>query len=220
MDQPTRAAQVRVEMARIAHEAGEMELHREIVRALDEAGAADATMRALVETESRRGTSAPELSYRNSFVSVIDQDLVRAEPTADAEQSRSEASVLDEIAFEDISEVWLMPVMTKEARRALDEAETFTRLRLFSKAEAVLRAAVDEDPVCAELREALRQLLERAGDRDGFVAETLELAELYLQRRFFGRSRALVSEALTACPGSAPARALAAKLESAPDEGH
>ena len=130
--------------------------------------------------------------------------------------SESDSSVLDELSFEEVSvlsEVWVMPVLSKAARRALDDAEAFMRLRLYLKAEDVLLNAIEDDPVCGELREALRGAYQARGDTEGFVEETLVLADLYRQRRFFDRARTLLGDVFAIEPEHEGARALAAELE-------
>ena len=199
MGQPARAVQVRVEMARIAREAEESELFRQLVAFLKETDPADPAVRALVEPARPIDGSAPALSYRSSVASVTDDDLEPIEEEMAETETASESSVLEDFTFEDMStmsEEWLRPVLSKEARRALDEAAAFSRLKLHRKAAYVLRSAVDEDPLCSELREALRTALQAMGDTENFVAETLAVADLYRQRGFLARARTLVSEVL------------------------
>lgn len=211
MGQPSRALQVRVEMARIAHEAGETELFRDLVGSLTLVAPEDPSVRALVAPAAPVHGSAPSLSFRNSVVSVTNEDLASMEEAPD---EKAETSVLEDLSFEELSEIWVMPVISKAAQRALNEADAFARLRLYRKAEYVLRGAIDEDPVCSELREALRNALQALGDTEAFVDETLALADLYRQRRFVGRARTLVAEALAIAPEDARARALDAELAS------
>lgn len=217
MGQPGRAVRVRVEMARIAREADESELFRQIVAHLKDASPTDPAVRALVEPPRPVDSSAPALSYRSSVASVTDGDLESLEEELAETQSVSESSVLEDFSFEDmsaLSEEWLTPVLSKEARRALDEAEAFSRLKLHSKAAYVLRNAVDADPLSSELREALRVSLRAMGDTHGFVEETVIAADLYRQRGFVGRARTLVEEALAVDPSNSEAVSLRAALET------
>ena len=211
MGQPARAVQVRVEMARIAREAEESELFRQLVAVLKMTNPGDPAVRALVEPPRPVDSSAPALSYRSNVASVTDEDLEPIEDEMAETESVSESSVLEDFTFEDmsaLSEEWLMPVLSKEARRALDEAAAFTRLKLHSKAAYVLRNAVDSDPVSSELREALRGALQAMGDTHGFVEETLMAADLYRQRGFVGRARTLVAEVLKVDPTNSEALSL------------
>jgi tetratricopeptide (TPR) repeat protein len=216
MGQPARAVQVRVEMARVAREADESELFRQIVAFLKEVASGDPAVGALVEPERKADSSSPALSYRSSVASVVDGDLELIEEEMGDAESVSESSVLEEFTFEDmstLSEEWLMPVISKQARRALDEAEAFTRLKLHAKAAYVLRNAVEEDPVSSELREALRSSLKSMGDANGFVEETLTAADLYRQRGFLARARTLVDEALALDPTNSEALSLSSLLD-------
>jgi tetratricopeptide (TPR) repeat protein len=204
MDQKQRAVQVRTEMARIARENGETELFRDLMKEL--------APPANDKSRPGSGSSAPSLSVK-SFVSVTDSDIAAIREVL--AKTRSNTSVLEDLAFEEISvlsEVWVMPTISKEAQRALEEAETFAKLRLFAKAEYVLRDAIAADPVCSELLDSLRGVLKAKGEMSGFVAETMALADLYNQRRFFARARDLVLEVLEVDPANADAKALAARL--------
>jgi pilus assembly protein FimV len=211
MEQPARAVKVRSEMLRIAREFGESELVRELERKLRQMAPNDPTVAALLGSAASVTSSAPEISYRATVVSVTDEI-----EDDDVEPVASRSSVLADVAFEELPDEWVMPVLTKEARRAIDDARTFMQLRLFPKAEEVLTSAIADDPVCAELREALRGLLQAQGDDARFVDETLTLADLYRQRRFVDRARSLVAEAIAVEPSNGRARAFATELEGAP----
>jgi tetratricopeptide (TPR) repeat protein len=215
MQQPDRATQVRIEIARVAAEAGEAELVRDLISVLSVAAPDDAIVQRLSGAGQAGGASAPSLSVRGSFVSVTDADLASIQGALSESGAGSTASVLETLSFEELDDVWVTPVISRAARRAMDDADAFIALRLFSKAEYVLRIAVEEDPVCAELREALRAVLKSAGDQEAFVEETVAVAELYRQRGFDERATTLVREALAIDPESAAAQGLAATLAAA-----
>jgi tetratricopeptide (TPR) repeat protein len=212
MEQPDRATQVRIEIARVAAEAGEAELVRDLMSVLAVAAPDDPVVQRLSGAGQAGGASAPSLSVRGSFVSVTDADLASIQGALVESRAGSTASVLDTLSFEELDDVWVTPVISREARRAMDDADAFIALRLFSKAEYVLRIAVEEDPLCAELREALRAVLKSAGDEEAFVEETVAVAELYRQRGFDERAATLVAQALAIDPESAAAQGLAATL--------
>lgn len=155
MRHPSRAARVRLETARIARAAGEDELSREITRALDRAAASDAEIYELVAADRELG-SGVDAQQRSVLASVADADLIPIEELLDDDP---EESVLEDVALEEISEIWVMPEPSKAAKRALDDAAAFMRLRLRSKAEAVLRAGIEQEPNSIELHEALQHLL-------------------------------------------------------------
>lgn len=72
---------------------------------------------------------------------------------------------------------------------ALQDAKVFRGLKLYSKASAVLRGALDLAPDSVPLREALRNVLLDAGDTEAAAAEMLELARLHVDRRCFAEAR-------------------------------
>src|SRR5690606_2771580 len=66
------------------------------------------------------------------------------------------------------------------AKKALADAESFRRLRLFSKAVGTLNIALEVDPLSIEIRDKLRQILLEAGDREGAIAESVNIAAVYM----------------------------------------
>ena len=214
MSQAGRAAQVRLEMARIARDLGERELLTELLSEIVQAMPDDPLVRSLAGRDG--GESAPSISVRETYESAIDQELEPMKGTLVAEAlARSDENVAEEISFEDIellSEVWLEPIVSKEARRALAEAETFSQLKLHVKAEYVLRRAIAVDGVCGELREALCTVLRASSDLESYAEEALFLAELYCERRFYGRAKALVDDVLALVPGHARAGDVALRI--------
>lgn len=162
MRQPSRAARVLLETGRIARSAGEAELAREISLSIDRAARADPEIAELVQADRDLG-SAPDAAHRSALVSVADDDLVPIDELLDAESDESEAAILEDVSLEEISEIWVVPEVSKAARRALDDAAAFTRLRLHSKAEAVLRAGIEAEPHSLELHRALQELLDITG---------------------------------------------------------
>jgi tetratricopeptide (TPR) repeat protein len=215
MNQPERATQVRIEIARVAAEAGEAELVRDLLSILTRSAPDDSVVRRLSDVAHMGESSAPSLSVRGSFVSVTDADLVSIQGALAESRSESTGSLLETLSFEELDDVWMTPVVSRTARRAMDDADAFMALKLASKAEYVLRVAIEEDPLCAELREALRAVLKSADKSESFVEETIAVAELYRQRGFDGRAKMLVDEALVLVPTSAAAQALAATLAAA-----
>jgi tetratricopeptide (TPR) repeat protein len=215
IEQPDRATQVRIEIARVAAEAGEAELLRDLLSVLALVAPEDSVVKRLSGKTLPGEPSAPSLSVRGSFVSVTDADLVSIQGALAITQNVSTGSVLDPASFEELDDVWLTPVISRTARRALDDADAFTALRLHAKAAYVLSVAVEEDPLSTELREALRTALKAAGDDDGFVDATVAVAELYRQRGFEERASTLVLEALAINPQSNAANGLSATLAAA-----
>ena len=215
MKQPERATQVRVEIARVAAEAGEAELLRDLLSVLARVVPDDSVVKRLSGRAVPGEASAPSISVRGSFVSVTDADLVSMKGALSDVPDSGSGSVLDPASFEELDEVWVTPVISRTARRALDDADAFSALRLHAKAAYVLRVAVEEDPLSTELREALRTALKAAGDDASFVEATVAVAELYRQRGFEERASTLVLEALAVDPQSNAANGLSATLAAA-----
>ncbi|HVW27618.1 MAG TPA: BTAD domain-containing putative transcriptional regulator [Polyangiaceae bacterium] len=212
MKQPERATQVRIAIARVAARDGESELVRDLLTVLKRAAPNDSVVKRLSGKAKRGELSAGSNPMRDSFISVTEEDLVSIEGAVAESKTVSETSVVDTLSVEELDDVFLTPVISRTARRALDDADAFSALRLHAKAAYVLRVAIEEDPLSTELREALRAALKAAGDDAGFVDATVVAAELYRQRGYEERASALVDEALAVDPRNAAARALSAAL--------
>lgn len=206
MRQPSRAVQVLLETARAARTAGEIDLCREIGRALDRAAEQDAEIWDLVQADRELG-SAPDAN-RSALMSVADAELLDEYADDDSEES-----VLEDVELEEISEIWVVPVQSPATRRALDDAEAFSRLHLFPKAESVLRAAILLEPTAPDLREALRHLQDSMGNPEGYYEETLALADLYREKDFLDRAGALCAELLARFPDDEAVRVMAHEID-------
>lgn len=66
------------------------------------------------------------------------------------------------------------------ARKAVVDAESFRKLRLYPKAIETLRIALEIDPRSTEIREALRDVLWESGDQEGAVGEMITLAAIFM----------------------------------------
>ncbi|MEI9953916.1 MAG: tetratricopeptide repeat protein [Pseudomonadota bacterium] len=82
------------------------------------------------------------------------------------------------------------------ARKAVVDAESFRKLRLFPKAIEALHISLEIDPRSLEIRQKLRELLVESGDREGAIAETLNMASLQLDNGDLGQTEALIYEVL------------------------
>ena len=94
------------------------------------------------------------------------------------------------------------------ARKAVVDAESFRKLRLFPKAIEALHISLEIDPRSLEIRQKLRELLVESGDREGAIAETLNMASLQLDNGDLGQTEALVYEVLEIEPEHPEALAL------------
>ena len=82
------------------------------------------------------------------------------------------------------------------ARKAVVDAESFRKLRLFPKAIEALHIALEIDPRSLDIRQKLRELLVESGDREGAIAETLNMASLQLDNGDVPQTEALIYEVL------------------------
>ncbi|HLV66297.1 MAG TPA: tetratricopeptide repeat protein, partial [Polyangiaceae bacterium] len=98
------------------------------------------------------------------------------------------------------------------AKKALADAESFRRLRLFSKAVGTLNIALEVDPLSIEIRDKLRQILLEAGDREGAIAESVNIAAVYMDAGDTERAATLLREVLQKDPEHAGAIALLHQL--------
>jgi tetratricopeptide (TPR) repeat protein len=100
--------------------------------------------------------------------------------------------------------------------RALSDADSFRRLRLFDKAVETLRRAIQADPNSLDLRYKLREVLYEAGDYPGMLAESLSIAELLIQFDYVQEAVPFVEEVLTAQPNHPEAIRLYTQLYGQP----
>jgi tetratricopeptide (TPR) repeat protein len=204
---PSQALQVQREMARIADERGERELSRDLESILASPDGSSVPSRRAREV-SREDT--PSVSFRDELASIAEDDLVS--PTDEA-GSHKDASVSVEgaIDFDDVevlSDAWVEPLLSRDARRALSEAGTFRSLGLYPKAEVVVRDVLESEPACAELRDELCRILLAAGRRQDYSTEAIALTHIYLERRYPARARALLRDVLHQSPGNETAKQL------------
>ncbi len=98
------------------------------------------------------------------------------------------------------------------AKKAIVDADSFRKLRLFSKAIETLHIALEIDPRSIEIREKLREVLIEAGDREGAIAETVNLAALYVDRGELIEAEPLLREVLEVEPGHEAALSMLAEI--------
>jgi tetratricopeptide (TPR) repeat protein len=105
----------------------------------------------------------------------------------------------------------------EHTRKAVVDAESFRKLRLYSKAIEALRLALDLDPGSVEIRDKLRGVLEESGDLEGAAQEAVRLAEVYLAHQDHETAQALCYEALQLAPENVAARQLLSQLGASPE---
>ncbi|HEV8246001.1 MAG TPA: tetratricopeptide repeat protein, partial [Polyangiaceae bacterium] len=213
--QETKALEVYKEMARIAREQGRADLYAQLLVHLRQVAPNDDQVRALESLRPPTTSAPPESRAPTSSVSVSDSDVELMEDDSAAEiplvqpahraamHSTPDVVVVDEQQLEAAEE--LNDDSSFDARahakKAIVDADSFRKLRLFSKAIETMHIALEIDPRSIDIREKLREVLIEAGDRDGAIAETVNLAALYIDRGDLHEAEPLLREVLEVEPG-------------------
>jgi tetratricopeptide (TPR) repeat protein len=209
--QDGKALEVQKEMARLAREQGKLDLYKELLVHLRKVAADDEAVKALDSVRAPAPSSAPPgsspLSLRDSQVDVIEEPVPSRRPRM---PSSPEVVVTVDEGMEAAEEVYGGGSFDARAhaRKAIVDADSFRKLRLFPKAIETLHIALEIDPRSIEIRTRLRDILIESGDREGAIAETVNLAALYLDRGEVGLAEPLLREVITVEPGHSAAVAM------------
>jgi tetratricopeptide (TPR) repeat protein len=210
--QEGKALEVQKEMARLAREQGKLDLYKELLQHLRKVAADDEAVKALDSVRAPAPSSAPPssppISLPDSQIDVIES----APPPAREAPMPSSPDVVVSVdePMEVAEEVYGGSSFDARAhaRKAIVDADSFRKLRLFPKAIETLHIALEIDPRSIEIRARLRDILIESGDREGAIAETVNLAALFLDRSDVGQAEPLLREVLTVEPGHAAAAAM------------
>jgi tetratricopeptide (TPR) repeat protein len=221
--QEGKALEVYKEMARLAREQGKGDLFKQLLGHLRKIAADDEQVRALESLRAPAPSSSPPagsssslgipISIAESSVEVL-ADSVPA-PAAAAASTATNVVVVDssrEVAEEVPASQLASFDAVAHARKAIIDADSFRRLRLFPKAIEALHIALEIDPRSIEIRGKLREVLIEAGDRQGAIAETVNLAALHLDRAELAEAEALLREVMEVDPHHEAALALLEQL--------
>ncbi|HEX6765518.1 MAG TPA: tetratricopeptide repeat protein, partial [Polyangiaceae bacterium] len=213
--QEQKALEVQKEMARLAREQGRLDLYKELLLHLRKVAADDEAVKALDSVRAPAPSSAPPASspllLPDSQVEVIDDSPASRRPRM---ASSPEVVVTVDEHMEAAEEVYGQGSFDarSHARKAIVDADSFRKLRLFPKAIETLHIALEIDPRSIEIRTRLRDILIESGDREGAIAETVNLAALFLDRGDTVQAEPLLREVLTVEPGHAAAAAMLDQL--------
>jgi len=227
--QEAKAIEVYKEMARIARDSERRDLFEQLLAHLREVAPHDEQVRALQSLPPTLGNNSSRppneslapVSVGDSEVEFLDEsterDALEIAPPAERPlppprplmASAPDVVVVDERqeAAEEIADPSSFDA-SAHARKAVVDAESFRKLRLFPKAIEALHIALEIDPRSLEIRQKLRELLVESGDREGAIAETLNMASLQLDGGDLAQTEALVYEVLEIEPGHPEALAL------------
>jgi len=227
--QEAKAIEVYKEMARIARDSERRDLFEQLLAHLREVAPHDEQVRALQSLPPTLGNNSSRppneslapVSVGDSEVEFLDEsterDALEIAPPAERPlppprplmASAPDVVVVDERqeAAEEVADPSSFDA-SAHARKAVVDAESFRKLRLFPKAIEALHIALEIDPRSLEIRQKLRELLVESGDREGAIAETLNMASLQLDGGDLAQTEALVYEVLEIEPGHPEALAL------------
>jgi tetratricopeptide (TPR) repeat protein len=214
-----KAVEVYKEMARVAREQGRQDLFEQLLAHLQSVAPDDDQVRALRSLPPASGSVAPSSAPRSSpNLEDTDLELIEEEPSlrppAEAPPrpfAVSSPDVVVEVERTATGETAALD-LHEHTRKAVVDAESFRKLRLYSKAIEALRLALDLDPGSVEIRDKLRGVLEESGDLEGAAQEAVRLAEVYLAHQDHETAQALCYEALQLAPESVAARQLLTQL--------
>jgi tetratricopeptide (TPR) repeat protein len=217
--QETKALEVYKEMARLAREQGKTDLYKQLLGHLRRVAGDDEQVRALESMRAPSSSSAPPSmgSSPSSSIPVSLSDAVlEAAEESKSSGGRSAPSIgPDVVVVEErtdfVEEIGDGPTNLNaiaHAKKAIVDADSFRKLRLFPKAIETLHIALEIDPRSIEIRSRLREILIESGDREGAIAETVNLAALHLDRGDGIEAESLLREVLEIEPHHAAALAM------------
>lgn len=237
-----KAIEVYKEMARISRDQGRKDLFDQLLSHLQNVAPDDDQVRALRSlpppamsvapsgdsVQSRAGAESsagiPGFSSSDSItgvdVEVLDDDAVLSvradvpdlpELEVSAGSGPPESEVLEEL--ESIEEEFDVEAHT---RKALVDAESFRRLRLYSKAIEVLSIALELAPGATDVRLRLKQIYEESGDNENAAAEAAVLADICFHAGDLDQAQAHANDSLRLSPENPEAMRLLEQLGSPP----
>ncbi|HMJ14421.1 MAG TPA: tetratricopeptide repeat protein, partial [Polyangiaceae bacterium] len=228
--QEGKAIEVYKEMARIAREQGKRELFDQLLAHLYSIAPHDEQVRALQSLkpppyESAR-PSQSAVSVGDHEVEFLEDEgpsvqtpfELKARESARMHEIRSSehqplrearpllASAPDVVVVDDELEAAEEHSSEEEfdirahARKAVIDAESFRKLRLYSKAIEALHIALEIDPNSLEIRHKLRELLMESGSRAESLSESVTIALIHLEKGEPELAEALLYEVLELDP--------------------
>ncbi|HEY8945473.1 MAG TPA: tetratricopeptide repeat protein, partial [Polyangiaceae bacterium] len=216
--QDDKAIEVYKEMARVARDQGRVDVFDGLLEHLRNVAPDDDQVRALAQTSGPPPQAAEDIAVEDGDVEFLDDPSGTAEITEEdaipllgrvGPSGAPEVVIVDDHlqAAEEVSEQEGFD-RSAHAKKAVADSESFRKLRLFPKAIETLHIALEIDPRSLEIRAKLRDILLEAGDRESAIAETVNLALLYIDAGEFANAEPLLVEVLEQVPSHEGARAL------------
>lgn len=212
--QEAKAVEVYKEMARLAREQNKTDLYSQLLGHLRQVAPSDDQVAAfdsiLPSAQSQRPIEPSHASISDSEVELLEDSQnfdVAAQPTVTLPDPRPRMAsapdvvVVDEQleAAEELNDPGSFDARG-HARKAIVDAESFRKLRLYPKAVEALHIALEIDPRSLEIREKLRELLLEAGENEAAQQESINVAQLYLEAGNHGQAEILLSQVLEVDP--------------------
>lgn len=188
--QGPKAIEVYKEMARIARDQNNAQLFRELLDHLTSVAPNDEGVAALARlgqppAETQPGPVSVESVSDAEVESVPEYSAPPQHQQGYQDYRQPQYSAPDVVVVDDSLEAAeeLIDPDSFDARghvrKALVDAESFRKLRLYSKALETLRIALEIDPRGISIREKLRDILWEAGDRDSSIGEMVTIAAIH-----------------------------------------
>jgi tetratricopeptide (TPR) repeat protein len=218
--QADKAIEVYKEMARVARDTGRVDVYDGLLEHLrtvapddDQVRAFDSFMppNAAIESERSATVDDSEVELIDELESVRDEEIaaqVAADSVSDlmVDDQRQAAEEVPAPSSYDARAI---------AKKAIADAESFRKLRLYPKAVETLHIALEIEPRSIEIRTKLREILTESGDSKGAIAESVNLAALHIDHGDATQAEALLQQVLEAQPRHPGARALLQQLGKA-----
>lgn len=190
--QENKAVEVYKEMARLSRDQKKGDLYTQLLSHLRSVAPHDEQVRAL---ETLRPQAQP-VTHSEAPISVdddvefVDEDdvLSEAPPAVSSRGRQLMASAPDVVIVDDEAEAaeeFGGPESfdaSAHARKAVVDAESFRKLRLYSKSIEALHIALEIDPQSVDIRHKLREVLVEAGEREAAIQETVNIAIIHVDR--------------------------------------
>lgn len=220
LEQPDKAVEVYKEMALLAREKGETQLFAQLVDHLTQLAPDDDQVRALTVVAHGGTSGAPSSRH---MVSAAPVALPDSEVPEELNDDEIVEELDDEIEFVDEGDGFASSQPAPESQdpgtissKAMVDADSFRRLRLFDKAVEALRRALTYDPGSLELRYKLREVLYEAGDQASMLAESVSIAQLLINYGYVQEAVPFVEEVLASSPDHPDAVRLYTQLYGVP----
>lgn len=210
--QEDKAVEVYKEMARVAREQGRADVYDGLLEHLRTVAPDDDQVAQLLSQgayESAPPEQELDIALEDSELEVL--DVLEEAPAHTDATSRHAADVgVAQASVEPAEEIRSPSGFDAQnhLRKAIADAESFRKLRLYHKAIETLHIALELDPSSIEVRSKLRDLLVEAGDRAGALAEAVNVAALHLDRNDLAAAEPLLRQVLEADPRNEGAIAL------------